>query len=63
MRHKAPWATRYPDLATVLEDLLGWPAYNEVMFNTYANVGTFQTGMSKLQIAGYLSWEVGNVEL
>ena len=41
----------------------GWPAYNEVMYNTYSSVGTFQTGMSKLQIAGYLSIETANTEV
>ena len=64
VRKKEPWATRYPDLAFVLEDHPGWPAYNEVMFNTYtSDVVAFQTGMTKDQIAGYLSVVTANVKV
>eukprot|EP01043_Picozoa_sp_COSAG02_P026276 COSAG02_NODE_1508_length_12230_cov_7.647597_8_plen_56_part_00 len=53
----------YPDLATVLEDHPGWPAYNEVMYNTYSNTQKFQTGMSADQIEGYLSVMANNSQV
>ena len=53
-----------PDLATVLEDHPGWPAHNEVMFNTFSGLTkTFQSGMTKLQILGYHSVEANNTEV
>lgn len=62
-RKGMPWSVRFPDLATVLDDHPGWPAYNEVMYNTYTNTGKFQTGMSAEQIAGYLSVLANNTEV
>ena len=46
-----------------MDDHPGWPAYNEVMYNTYTNTGKFQTGMSAEQIAGYLSVLANNTEV
>jgi hypothetical protein len=64
VRKRMPWLVRYPDLATVLEDHPGWPAYNEVMFNTFSGLTkTFQSGMTKLQILGYHSVEANNTEV
>lgn len=62
-RKAMPWSVRYPDLSTVLQDHPGWPAYNEVMYNTYSNTKAFQTGMAADQIAGYLSVMANNSQV
>ena len=48
----------------VLEDHPGWPAYNEVQYNTYSDITkAFQTGMTQAQIEGYLSVLANNTEV